>query len=199
MHNLIVSGVVVVIWKQAFPKFIHVYDCHSWLMQSWIIRWSTAFIITGIVLRYWTVHMLFLTILELLLLDLLVEMENQNDNGCSGEYKVTRSSSSAAITIPLSCALVAGECTYIHDLPSPVTVPLVMCQSPEYEVCLYGLWPQQKHPLIGPTVHVSFIIELKALWTKFSICKQMFRNRDHETISHCQHHKQQWTNGSVLS
>ena len=71
---------------------------------------------------------------------------------------------------------------YSHDLPSPVTVPLVMCQSPEYEVRLYGLWPQQKHPLIGPTGHVSFIIKFKGLWTKFSICKQMFRNGDHVQI-----------------
>jgi len=71
---------------------------------------------------------------------------------------------------------VSGGCTHFHDLPSPVTVLLVMSQSPEYEVGLYGLWPQQKHSLIGPTVHVSIIIELKALWTKFSICKQNLTN-----------------------
>ena len=31
--------------------------------------------------------------------------------------------------------MMARGCTHFHHLPSPVTVPLVMSQSPEYEVC----------------------------------------------------------------
>ena len=56
--------------------------------------------------------------------------------------------------------------TDLYDLPAPVSVLLVVSESPEDEVGLNGLWAEEVHLLIIPTIHVTAAIKAECLRTK---------------------------------